>query len=293
MPEAQQVILEVKVAQIDKTKLKELGISYLIKTDDFILTGPGLFSSATGTVGGIGGGGGNDINFDIGNLGPQIAFASFPGDIAAVLRALQEKGFGKILAEPNLIVRSGEKGTFHVGRKIPIQTIFGVGAAATPSITFEEVGVRLIFAPEVLETGVIRLKIDPAEVSNVIRYLNVGGLIAPEIDTRKVTTSVDLKEGESFIIAGLLSEEMKKSIQKIPVLGDIPILGAFFRSTTDELNEKDLAFFITPRLVKPKALGVKTPLPTDNRPTPEEERQFQWIPMPGSGEGADSKAETK
>jgi len=291
MPEAQQVVLEVKVAQIDKTKLKELGISYLIKTDDFILTGPGLFSSATGTVGGIGGG--NDINFDIGNLGPQIAFASFPGDIAAVLRALQEKGFGKILAEPNLIVRSGEKGTFHVGRKIPIQTIFGVGASATPSITFEEVGVRLIFAPEVLETGVIRLKIDPAEVSNVIRYLNVGGLIAPEIDTRKVTTSVDLKEGESFIIAGLLSEEMKKSIQKIPVLGDIPILGAFFRSTTDELNEKDLAFFITPRLVKPKALGVKTPLPTDNRPTPEEEKQFQWIPMPGAGEGADTKTETK
>jgi len=296
MPEVQQVILEVKVASIDKTKLKQLGISYLIKTDDFVLTGPGLFTSATGTIGeniGAGGGTGGLRGFDLDVSAPNFAFASFPGDIAAVLRALQEKGFGKILAEPNLIVRSGERGTFHVGRRIPIQTVYGIGASATPSITFEDVGIKLIFAPEVLETGVIRLKIDPAEVSNVIRYLNIGGAIAPEIDTRKVTTSVDLKEGESFIIAGLISEEMIKSIDKIPVLGDIPILGAFFRSTSDSVVQKDLAFFITPRLVKPITPGVKTPLPTDNRPTPEEERQFQWIPMPGSGEGADSKAETK
>ena len=104
--------------------------------------------------------------------------------------------------------------------------------------------------------------------------LLLHGIIAPEIDTRKVTTSVDLKEGESFIVAGLLSEEMKKNIQKIPILGDIPILGAFFRSTSDELSEKDLAFFITPRLVKPIAPGVKTPLPTDNMPTPEDRERI-------------------
>ena len=298
MPEAQQVILEVKVAQIDKTKLKQLGISYIIKTDDFLLTGPGLFTNVTGTVGeDLAGGnvlpGSGFEGFDLDNSAPNFIFRSYPGDVAALLKALQEKGFGKILAEPNLIVRSGEKGTFHVGRRIPIQTVYGIGASATPSITFEEVGIRLIFAPEVLETGVIRLKIDPAEVSNVIRYLNIGGAIAPEIDTRKVTTSVDLKEGESFIVAGLLSEEMKKNIQKIPILGDIPILGAFFRSTSDELAEKDLAFFITPRMVKPIAPGVKTPLPTDNMPTPEIEREFQWIPMPGSGEGADTTTETK
>jgi pilus assembly protein CpaC len=298
MPEAQQVILEVKVASIDKTKLKELGISYLIKTDDFLLAGPGLLNNVTGTIGeDLGGAGalpGSGFEgFDLGTASPNFIFRHYSGDIIALLRAMQEKGFGKILAEPNLIVRSGEKGTFHVGRRIPIQTVYGVGASATPSITFEEVGVKLVFAPEVLETGVIRLKIDPAEVSNVIRYLTLGGLLAPEIDTRRVTTSVDLKEGESFIVAGLLSEEMKKSIQKIPILGDIPILGAFFRSTRDEISEKDLAFFITPRLSKPIAPGVKTPLPTDNRPTPEEEREFQWIPMPGSGEGADTTTETK
>jgi pilus assembly protein CpaC len=297
IPEAQQVILEVKVAQIDKTKLKDLGISYIIKNENFELTAPGLFTSPTGTVGGSG----TEITpgisgFDIGTTPVQIAVAYFPSGIAAILKALQEKGFGKILAEPNLVVRSGEIGNFHVGQRIPIQTVTGVGSAATVSITYEDVGIRLNFAPEVLETGAIRLKIDPAEVSSVARFLTFQGIVAPEIDTRTVNTSVDLKEGESLILAGLLDEEMKKNIQKIPVLGDIPILGAFFRNTHDELLERELAFFITPRLVKPIAPGVKTPLPTDNRPTPEEEREFRWIPIPGSSsspEGTKSEPQNK
>ncbi len=331
MPEAQQVVLEVKVAQIDKTKLKELGISYLIKDKNFEFTAPGLYATPDGVIGqtattgvaststtiingvpytttsstsalgntGVGPGLGS---FDLNTTPAQIGIAHFPSGVAAVLKALQEKGFGKILAEPNLIVRSGEIGKFHVGTRIPIQTVYGFGTGATPSITFEEVGIRLHFAPEVLETGAIRLKIDPAEVSAVSRYITLQGLIAPEIDTRTVNTSVDLKEGESLILAGLLSEEMKKNIQKIPILGDIPILGALFRSTRDEIREKELVFVITPKLGKAIPPGEKIELPTDNRPTPEEERQFQWIPMPGGGEGAvsdesgkgaDNKAETQ
>jgi pilus assembly protein CpaC len=328
IPEAQQVILEIKVAQIDKTKLKELGISYLIKNENFELTAPGLFTSPDGTIGstattgqttstvfvdgvpftvtsgttttGVGPGLGS---FNLSRLSPQIGISYFPSGIGAMLKALQEKGFGKILAEPNLVVRSGEIGKFHVGQRIPIQTVTGVGSAATVSITYEDVGIRLNFAPEVLETGAIRLKIDPAEVSSVTRFLTFQGVIAPEINTRTVNTSVDLREGESFILAGLLSEEEKKNIQKIPILGDIPILGALFRSTRDELKETELAFFITPRLVKPIAPGVKTPLPTDNRPTPDEEREFQWIPIPKSSsapegttapeQGATSEPQTK
>jgi pilus assembly protein CpaC len=313
IPEAQQVILEVKVAQINKTKLKQLGISYLIKDENFELTAPGLFSSPDGRIGatattgqttstiivdgvpvtvtsgttttGVGPGLGS---FDVSQLSPQIGIAHFPSGVAAVLRALQEKGFGKILAEPNLVVRSGELGKFHVGQRIPIQTVTGVGTAATLSVIYEEVGVRLHFAPEVLETGAIRLKVDPAEVSSVARFITLQGIVAPEIDTRTVNTSVDLREGESLILAGLLSEEMKKNIQKIPILGDIPILGALFRSTSDDLRELELAFFITPRLVKPIAPGVKTPLPTDNSPTPDEEREFQWIPIPKSSSAPES-----
>ncbi|GEM_PF-1359373 len=293
MPEAQQVLLEVKVAQINKTKLKELGISYLIKNKNFEFTAPGLATSPLGCIGGdcetmpapinvIPG----ILGFDIEAQPPQIGFAHYPGGVASVIKALQEKGFGKILAEPNLLVRSGEKGKFHVGTRIPIQTVEGTGADRTVSIQYEEVGIKLHFAPEVLETGAIRLAIEPAEVSAVARYVAFLGIVAPEIDTRTVNTSVDLKEGESLVLAGLLSEEMKKNIQKLPILGDVPILGALFRSTRDELLEKELVFFITPKLVKPMAPGEKVKLPTDNRPTPEEERQFQWIPMPGAGEGA-------
>lgn len=284
IPEAQQVILEVIVAQIRKTKLKELGISFVAKgiQDNAEITFPGLFTSPRGNIGGAAG---LDVtpgieSFDLDFTAPQIGFAHFPSGIGVALRALQEKGYGKILAEPNLVVRSGERGNFHVGTRVPIQTVYGVGATATPSITYEEVGIRLNFAPEVLETGVIRLTIDPAEVSAIIRYVQFLGLVAPEIDTRTVNTSVDLREGESLVLAGLLSEEMKKNMNKVPVLGDIPILGALFRQTTDQLENNELAFFITPRLVKPIEPGVRPELPTDNKPTPEEEKEFEWIPVP-------------
>jgi pilus assembly protein CpaC len=277
MPEAQQVILEVKVAQIDKTKLKQMGISYFAKEKNYEFTAPGLFTAPSGSVNGLAQSIGS---FDLSLLSPQIAVSHFPSGVAAVLQALQEKGLGKILAEPNLIVRSGEQGNFLVGKRIPIQSVYGVGAMATPSITYEEVGIRLNFSPEVLETGAIRLKINPAEVSSIARYIAFQGIVAPEIDTRTVNTSVDLREGESLILAGLLSEDMKENIQKVPILADIPILGALFRSTRKELDQTELAFFITPRLVKPFAPGVKPALPTDNRPTPEEEKDYEWIPLP-------------
>jgi len=220
----------------------------------------------------------------IGDFNPldafQLGVSYFPAGVGAVLKALQENGFGKILAEPNLVVRSGETGEFHVGTRIPIQTVFGAGSAATPSISYEDVGIKINFAPEVLETGAIRLKIDPAEVSAISGFITFQNVIAPQIDTRTVKTSVDLREGESLILAGLLSEEMKKNIDKVPLLGDIPILGALFRSTREDITQKELAFFITPRLVKPFAPGVKPAFPTDNQPTPEEMKQFEWIPVP-------------
>lgn len=305
VPEAEQVVLEVKVAQIDKTKLKELGISILVKGSSAEGTAPGLIASPGGTLGtalatttvvsggtattgaattptaGIGPG---LTGFDMGTLTPQIGIAHFKSGIAAFIQALAAKGYGKILAEPNLTVRSGEEGKFFVGTKVPVQQVTGIGSSQTVSIIFEQVGITLNFKPEVLESGDVRLKIDPAEVANITGFLTFSGIIAPQIDTRKVSTSVDLKEGESLILAGLLSDEMKKNIQKIPILGDIPILGALFRSTREELEKKELAFFITPRLVKPIAPGVRPELPGDKPLTPAQEKEFNWIPLPGKGE---------
>jgi pilus assembly protein CpaC len=298
IPDEQQVLLEVKVAQIDKTKLKQLGISYIAKGKNFELTAPGLVTSPTGNIGGAPG---NKVTpgiggFDLTTFVPQIGVAYFPGGVAAMLQALQTKGYSKILAEPNLVVRSGEKGEFMAGSEIPIQVVTGTGSNATVGIDYKKVGVMLNFAPEVLDTGAIRLKIDPAEVSSVTSFVSFQGVIAPQIDTRNVRTSVDLREGESLVLAGLLSDQVKKNMQKIPILGDLPIIGAFFRSTSDNITQTDLAFFITPRLVKPLQPGVKTELPTDKPMTPQEEKEFQWIPWPGTSgqyEGKSGAGEMK
>jgi pilus assembly protein CpaC len=287
--EPQQVLLQVKVAQINRSKLKELGLGALVKGIDSgnaELTAPGLVATPDGELGGDAG---LDVtpgieSFDLDTLVPQIGVTHFPSGVSAFLRALASKGLTTLLAEPNLVVRSGEAGEFHVGSRVPIQTV----EDNEVNVDFEEVGIRLNFTPQVLEDGTIDLKIDPAEVSSIAEFIQLSGILAPQIDTRTVKTSVQLKEGESLILAGLLSDEMKKNIQKIPILGDIPILGAIFRSTRDELETTELAFFITPMLVKPMAPGETPPdLPGqgENAPTEEELKRFQWIPTTlGSGE---------
>jgi len=285
----QQVLLQVKVAQVDKTALKRLGISAIAKgtsAEGFLnLVGAptntattrtgSVVSSLTGTPG---------INGSAPGLGSfdpldtfQAGVSYFPAGVGAVLQALSTKGLAKILAEPNLLVRSGQEGNFLAGSRIPYSVLVSSGGASTSSIVFETVGVKLRFKPEVLENGIISLKIDPAEVSSIAGALAVNGY--PIIDTRDVRTSVELRNEESLVLAGLLQEEQIKNLSKIPVLGDIPILGALFRSTQDDLREKELVFFITPKLVQPNPPGAKPILPTDQELTPEEEKEFNWMPL--------------
>lgn len=287
--EPQQVLLEVKVAQVDKSSLKALGISALVKGsggEGFTnLAGASPFPNTelaprfandgiAGNAAGIGalngvGGAGLDAF--------QGGFSIFRPGIGAILKALVTKNLAKVLAEPNLLVRSGQSGRFLAGSKIPFSYVSGVGALSTTSIQFIDVGVKLNFKPEVMDNGLISLKIDPAEVSGISGTLAVNGY--PLIDTREVRTRVQLKDGESLVLAGLLQEETIKTMSKIPILGDIPILGALFRSTQNDLKEKELVFFITPRLVAPNAPGTKTVLPTEKKLTPEQERDLKWMPV--------------
>lgn len=279
-----QVLLQVKVAQVDKTSLKNLGISGIIKGS----TAEGFMNLVGGPDGNITGirtqstGGNTSGDTGLGSINPldvfQFGVSYFPSGIGAVIQALSTKGLAKILAEPNLLVKTGERGEFRAVKRIPYSVVESTGGTSTTTIVFEEVGVKLFFNPEVLENGMIRLKIDPAEVSSISGYLEVNGY--PIIDNRSAKTNVELKDGESLIIAGLLGEEDINTMSKIPILGDIPILGALFRSTSKEIKEKELVFFITPKLMKPTAVGVKTELPTDRHPTAEEEKELKWIPIP-------------
>ena len=284
-----QVLLQVKVAQVDKSSLKKLGISAVVKgtkAEAFTNLVGAPSSNATSSTSGTntvsnGTKGISGTGSGLGSFDPLDAFSVgvsyFPAGIGAVLQALSTKGLTKILAEPNLLVRSGEEGNFLAGSKIPYSVLISTGGATTSSIVFETVGIKLKFKPEVLENGLIRLKIDPAEVSSIAGTLAVNGY--PIIDTRDVVTSVELRDGESLVLAGLLQDEQIKNMSKIPLLGDIPILGALFRSTQNDLTQKELVFFITPKIVQPNAPGLKTELPTDRKLTPDEARELDWMPL--------------
>jgi len=293
-----QVLLQVKVAQVDKTSLKKLGISGIIKgqtAEGFMnLIGAPTGSAVAPTTSAIVGGSsvltqspavGTGIAGNVLGLGAfnpldmfQFGVSYFPAGIGAVIQALNTKGLAKILAEPNLLVRTGERGEFRAVSKIPYSVLQTTGGSSTTTIVFEEVGIKLFFNPEVMANGMIRLSIDPAEVSSIAGTLAVNGY--PIIDTRSAKTNVELRDGESLVIAGLLDEETINTMSKIPILGDIPILGALFRSTQKDIKEKELVFFITPKLMRPTAPGVKTELPTDRHPTEQEEKELRWIPIP-------------
>ncbi|MEI6207932.1 MAG: hypothetical protein WCP20_14205 [Desulfuromonadales bacterium] len=266
-----QVLLQVKVAQVDKTALKKLGISFLSKGR----SAEGFINMAGAPTGGISG-----TTAGLGSLTPldgvQLGASYFYGGVGAMLQALVTKGVARVLAEPNLLVKSGQEGSFLAGSRIPFNVVASAGGVAATTIVYESVGIRLKFKPEVLENGLINLKIDPAEVSSIGGSMAVNGY--PIIDTREVRTNVELRDGESLVLAGLLQEEQIRTMSKIPLLGDIPFLGALFRTIQNDFTDKELVFFITPKIVKPLSAGIKLELPTDRKPTPEEERELNWVP---------------
>jgi pilus assembly protein CpaC len=281
----QQVLLQVKVAQVDKTSLKNLGISTIVKgstAEGFTNLAGAPSNNTTGSTSVTNGKNGIAGNGPgLGSFDPldafQVGASYFPAGVGAVLQALSTKGLAKVLAEPNLLVKSGQVGNFLAGSKIPYTVLVSQGGSTTPSIVWENVGITIKFKPEVLANGLISLKIDPAEVSSISGTLAANGY--PIIDTRDVQTEVELHDGESLVLAGLLQEEQIKSLSKIPLMGDIPILGALFRSTHDEIREKELVFFITPKLVLANAPGTETTLPTDRELDPDEAKELNWMPL--------------
>jgi pilus assembly protein CpaC len=267
----QQVLLQVKVAQVDKTALKKMGISFLSKGK----AAEGFSNMVGAPTGGLSG------NLAaMGSLTPldtvQLGASYFYGGVSATLQALVTKGLAKVLAEPNLLVKSGEEGSFLAGSRIPYAVVATSGGIASSTIVYESVGIKLKFKPAVLENGLINLKIDPAEVSSITGTMAVNGY--PIIDTREVRTSVELKDGESLVLAGLLQEDQINTLSKIPLLGDIPYLGALFRTIQNDMKEKELVFFITPKIVKPLAVGATQTLPTDRKLTADEEKELLWMP---------------
>jgi pilus assembly protein CpaC len=187
-------------------------------------------------------------------------FSSGNSTWTGLIDALKEDGLVKVLAEPTLIALSGQSANFLAGGEFPIPVPQGLGTVAIEYKTF---GVGLNFTPTVLSEDVINIKVAP-EVSELdfSTAVQFSGFVVPGITTRQASTTVELADGQSFAIAGLLRDSVKEQVSKFPLLGDIPILGALFRSQSFLKNETELIIIITPHLVKPLNMAKQT-LPTD------------------------------
>jgi pilus assembly protein CpaC len=179
-----------------------------------------------------------------------------------MINALEQKGMARSLAEPNLVALSGDTASFLAGGEFPVPV---PGALGQVTIDYKRYGVGLAFTPTVLGGGMINLKIEP-EVSQLdtSHPVQVAGISVPPLIVRRASTTVELRDGQSFVVGGLLQSVGQNQMQQLPWLGDIPVLGALFRSASYQKNETDLAIIVTPRLVRPAAPGdtVKTPLDT-------------------------------
>ena len=241
-----QVQLQVRVAEVSRSRMRDLGSSYTsVNGGTSVYTsggGPATLSSVNG--GSLAGTfAGSALNLFLFNSGLGTS---------AYIRALQTQGALRELAEPNLIAMDGKEASFLAGGEFPVPIVQGGGDKSTVSIIFKEYGVRLNFKPTIVDEDHIRLDLEP-EVSTIdfANGVKFDGFLIPALRTRRAKTSVELRDGQSFALAGLLDNGETRSLSKVPVLGDVPVLGALFKSKSFQKNETELMFFVTAQLVKP------------------------------------------
>ncbi len=252
-----QILLKVRFASIDRSREKQLGINLfstgLGNTIGGISTGQFSPPIITSTANGVAATFANELNF----------LAIFPGlNAGADIEALIQKNVVQILAEPNIVAQNGKQASFLAGGEYPYPVVQGgsAGTPATVTIMFKEYGVRLTFIPTITPNGTIRLQVAP-EVSTLdfANAVELGGFEVPAINTRKVNTEVNLSDGQSFVIGGLLDNRDTETFEKIPFLGDIPILGKFFQSIQSTKSNTELLILVTPEIVAPIQVGVGLP----------------------------------
>lgn len=252
---SQQVMLEVRFAEVDRSIGERLGVSGLgaSASGDFsFVTGAGAGQSGT-TLGGAAVPLLAPLTDTFGILNRVFSLGNV--EIDATLDMLERRGLSKTLAEPTLVALSGEPAYFLAGGEFPIPVVsnYGTGDGANNlGVEFKSFGVSLSFTPTVLANRVISLVVEP-EVSSIDESttVSVNGITIPGLQTRRASTTVELRDGESFAIAGLLREDFQTTVRQIPVLGSLPIIGTLFRSTSFQRGQTELLIVVTPRLVAP------------------------------------------
>jgi len=250
-----QILLKVRFADVDRAASSELGVNL-------------LSTGATNTIGQI-------TTGQFGGASPQVQGSTvqwtltdalniflFRPDLnlGAMIKALENRNLLQMLAEPNVLAINGKPASFVAGGEFPFPSVQGGAAVGAVTIEFREYGVRINFLPVVTPRGTIRLQVSP-EVSSLdfAHALQFQGYTIPALATRRVQTEVELESGQSFVIAGLLDNTMTEALNKIPGIGDLPVLGKLFRSRSISRNNTELMVMITPELVRPIPAGAARP----------------------------------
>jgi pilus assembly protein CpaC len=290
-PPARQVLLRVRFAEVSRSALTEFGMS--------------LFTSPTGVRNTVGrvttqqfdapgfselqwSKASSEFGADVTKAEGKFSFGDFLNlfilsekyDLGLMIRALQNRGLFESLAEPNLVAESGKEASFLAGGEFPIPVVQGGATAGAVSVQFKEFGVRLNFTPVVIGDRV-RLKVRP-EVST-LDFANgvvLQGFRVPALATRRTETELELRHGQTFAIAGLMNNQMNSTMQKIPGIGDIPILGHLFRSRAARKDQTELVVMITPEILPENSPGVTTTLPRLLEPFMPPIPADQSIPAP-------------
>jgi pilus assembly protein CpaC len=225
VPGVKTVVLKVRIAEIKRSAIRELGIDFNLDIGDFMLQS------------------------SLGALGNIIASGTFDNDsFNLILRALTSNGSARILAEPNVTVLSGQSANFISGGEFAVPTVVGVGGAQAASTEFKGFGTQLSFTPTVLDHDRIRLTVNPT-FSTLNRDNSVNGIFG--VDTRSVSTTVELREGQVLAVAGLLQEQQRGSNARVPFVGDIPYLNSVFSNKSISRDETELIILVSPELAHP------------------------------------------
>src|SRR5581483_3987189 len=281
---SQEVLLEVKFAEVDRSAILQLGANFFTPG-----TGNTIGTVTTGQFGGLSATTGSSSGSTTGTTAPaKITFSDalnlflFRTDInfGAVVRALQTKNLLQILAEPNLIAVNGKEASFLAGGEFPFPIVQPGAVFTAVPISFKEFGVRLRFTPVIMPNGNIHLRVVP-EVSQLdfTNALTISGFTVPALTTRRADTEFEVQDGQSFVIAGLMNNQVSDIVNKIPGLGDIPIIGNLFKSKSQTKSNAELMVLVTAHKVMP---STKVPEPPKNPEPFLDKDKFDKKPSGGS-----------
>jgi len=249
------VQVDVRVVEFSRAVLKEIGFNFFKQNNGFSF---GSFAPSSLISTSITPGSGTSVQGTMPiSSAFNLVFGSMTHDLFANLSVMESNNLARVLAEPTLVALSGQSASFLAGGEIPVPVPEALG---TTSIQYKPYGVGLTLTPTVLSPQRIALKVAPeASELDFVHAVTVNGVSVPAITTRRADTTVELGDGESFVIGGLIDRETASNVNKVPILGDLPIIGTFFKQLNYQQTDKELVIVVTPHLVAPLAKGAALP----------------------------------